>query len=224
MLSVVGVLAALFHQRRTGEGQELWTSLMDGGTVFSSDTLLDRDGTPAVRPKLDAQQRGFDPRYRLYETNDGWIQVCAVSDDDWVALLGATGVPDDESHSMVEPLLEKAFMTRTAYMWSKTLDDAGVPNEVAVEVRNGEGVLFDADNERLGLTTEYLHPIMGLMRQFGNTIDFSETPTRPQGPPPRVGENTREILEELGVSAGEHDALKAAGIVYWPDEHYTWGW
>jgi len=217
MLSVVGVLAALFHQRRTGEGQELWTSLMDGGTVFSSDTLLDSDGTPAVRPKLDAQQRGFDARYRLYETNDGWIQVCAVTDDDWAALLATTGATDETG-------LEQAFMTKTAFMWSRTLDDAGVPNEVAVEVRNGEAVLFDADNVRLGLTAEYEHPIMGLMRQFGNTIDFSETPGEPKGPPPRVGENTREILEELGVPAGEHDELKAAGIVYWPDDDYHWGW
>ena len=40
MLSVVGCLAALYHQRRTGEGQELWTSLLDGGAVFSSDALL----------------------------------------------------------------------------------------------------------------------------------------------------------------------------------------
>ena len=46
MLSVVGVLAALYHQRVTGEGQELWTSLMDGGAVFASDTLLRADGTP----------------------------------------------------------------------------------------------------------------------------------------------------------------------------------
>jgi len=216
MLSVVGVLAALLHQRRTGEGQELWTSLMDGGTVFSSDTLL-HDGAPSVRPKLDAEQRGFDARYRLYETNDGWIQVCAVTDEDWAALLDATGATDEAG-------VEQAFMTKTAFMWSRTLDDAGVPNEVAVEVGNGERVLYDADNERLGLVTEYDHPIMGRLRQFGNTIDFSETPTTPFGPPPRVGEHTREILEELGIDGAEQNELKAAGIVYWPDDNYAWGW
>ena len=42
-------------------------------------------------------------------------------------------------------------------------------------------MLFDADNERLGLVAEYEHPIMGLMRQFGNTIDFSEDTARAAG-------------------------------------------
>ena len=50
MVSVVGVLAALYHQRRTGEGQDLWTSLLNGAAVFSSDVFL-VDGEPGpVRP------------------------------------------------------------------------------------------------------------------------------------------------------------------------------
>ena len=44
MLSVVGVLLALVHRDRTGEGQELWTSLHDGGMVFTSDTWTGPDG------------------------------------------------------------------------------------------------------------------------------------------------------------------------------------
>src|SRR5260370_3225224 len=92
MLSVVGVLLALLHQRRTGEGQELWTSLLDGGAVFSSDTLLDRDGTPSVRPKLDGAQRGFAPGYRLYETDDGRVQECALTEQHWSALCTPTKV------------------------------------------------------------------------------------------------------------------------------------
>jgi crotonobetainyl-CoA:carnitine CoA-transferase CaiB-like acyl-CoA transferase len=134
MLSVVGVLAALYHRRRTGEGQELWTSLMDGGAVFASDVLLDRDGRPSVRPKLDAEQRGFSAGYRLYETNDGWIQVAAITADTWSRLLAATGIADTTGHDDAVPGLEEAFRSRTAVMWSHTLDDAGVPNEVAVDV------------------------------------------------------------------------------------------
>ncbi|HUD16610.1 MAG TPA: CoA transferase, partial [Acidimicrobiales bacterium] len=46
MLSVVGVLLALVHRARTGEGQELWTSLHDGGIVFTSDAWTGPDGAP----------------------------------------------------------------------------------------------------------------------------------------------------------------------------------
>ena len=108
--------------------------------------------------------------------------------------------------------------------WSHALDDAGVPNEVAVDVKGGEAALFDADAERLGLVVDYDHPIMGRMRQFGHLVHFSETPGKISGPPPRVGEHSREILEDLGVSGAEQDKLKASGVVYWPDDDYRWGW
>ena len=85
MLSVVGCLAALYHQRRTGEGQELWTSLLDGGAVFASDALL-VDGEALPRPRLDQGLHGIDACYRLYETQDGWIQIAAVKEREWVAL------------------------------------------------------------------------------------------------------------------------------------------
>jgi crotonobetainyl-CoA:carnitine CoA-transferase CaiB-like acyl-CoA transferase len=83
-------------------------------------------------------------------------------------------------------------------------------------------VLFDGDNERLGLVAEYDHPILGRMRQYGSFIDFSETPGRIKGPPPMVGEHTQEVLEWLGISAAEMDALKEQRVVYWPDDNYPW--
>jgi crotonobetainyl-CoA:carnitine CoA-transferase CaiB-like acyl-CoA transferase len=52
MMSAVGVLAALYHQRRTGEGQDLWTSLLNGAAVFASDVFLvwPRPSGPGSQP------------------------------------------------------------------------------------------------------------------------------------------------------------------------------
>ncbi len=111
---------------------------------------------------------------------------------------------------------------RTSIVWSRLLDDAGVPNEIPLDSNAGELVLFDADNERLGLVAEYEHPIVGPMRQYGAFIDFSETPGRINGPPPLVGQHTREILEWLGHDTDDMDALAEAGVVYWPDDNYRW--
>lgn len=234
MLSIVGSLAALYHQRRTGEGQELWTSLLDGAAMLASDALL-ADGAPVARPKLDADQTGIDALYRLYRTIDGWIQIAAVEHRHWVALCDALRVPelvDDsrfadraarvEHRLQLEALLTPVFASQTAIVWSRALDDAGVPNEIPRETNAGEAVLFDADNVRLGLVAEYEHPIMGTMRQFGNLIDFSETPGHIHGPPPMVGEHTRDILGWLGYDDAEMQSLKDAGVVYWPDENYPW--
>ena len=72
------------------------------------------------------------------------------------------------------------------------------------------------------LVARYEHPVVGNMRQYGRFIDFSDTPTTIDRPPPRVGEDTKDILEELGYDATQMDELKQAGAVYWPDENYAW--
>jgi crotonobetainyl-CoA:carnitine CoA-transferase CaiB-like acyl-CoA transferase len=234
MLSVVGCLAALYHQRVSGEGQELWTSLLDGGSMFASDALL-VDGEAVPRPRLDKAQTGTDALYRLYETQEGWLQIAALEDAQWVALcaaLGDAGLASDprfatraaraENRRQLESLLEPRFLTRTAIVWSRWFDAAGIPNEVAIDPKAGERVLFDGDNERLGMVAEYDHPLLGRMRQFGSVIDFSETPGEISGPPPMVGEHTVEILEWLGYSQADMDELKAEGVVYWPDDNYAW--
>jgi crotonobetainyl-CoA:carnitine CoA-transferase CaiB-like acyl-CoA transferase len=234
MLSVVGVLAALYHQRHTGEGQELWTSLLDGGAVFASDALL-MDGQPVPRPRMDKELHGIDACYRLYETQDGWIQIAAVKESDWIALCNALGLAelaDDarfavaelrrEHREELEALLAARFTDKTQLAWANALNDAGVPNEVPVDTKAGDLVLFDADNERLGLVAEYEHPIMGHLRQFGELVHFSDAPSNIDTPPPRVGENTREILGWLGYGDSEIDDLKSRNVVNWPEAEYPW--
>jgi crotonobetainyl-CoA:carnitine CoA-transferase CaiB-like acyl-CoA transferase len=234
MLSVVGCLAALYHQRVTGVGQELWTSLLDGGSMFASDALL-VDGEAVPRPRLDKAQTGMDALYRLYETQEGWIQIAAIEDAHWAGLCDAVSLRalvDDprfatraaraEHRQQLEALLIPRFATRTAIQWTRALDAAGVPNEIAFDSRAGELQHFDADNERLGLVAEYDHPLLGRMRQYGTLIDFSETPGLIHGPPPLVGEHTVEILEWLGYTQLEMDELKSQGVVYWPDDAYRW--
>ncbi|HEX5094621.1 MAG TPA: CoA transferase, partial [Acidimicrobiia bacterium] len=193
------------------------------------------DGVGVPRPRLDADQTGFGPTDRLYRTNDGWIQIAAVKDEHWRGLCAAVGQPDladdarfatpaarAEHRQQLEALLAPAFAGGTAVVWSRVLDDHGVPNEVPVDTLAGRLALFDADNERLGLVAEYEHPVVGTMRQYGRFFDFSATPTNPDRPPPRVGEDTKDILEELGYDAARMDDLKNDNVVYWPDENYSW--
>jgi crotonobetainyl-CoA:carnitine CoA-transferase CaiB-like acyl-CoA transferase len=232
MVSVVGVLAALFHQRRTGEGQDLWTSLLNGAAVFSSDVFL-VDGQPGpVRPGLNRGQTGVSPCCRLYETQQGWIQLAAFGPGQWSELCRVVGRPDLDGHDTVaarvaargeiEPALEQAFRSRTATTWQAILTDAGVAAEVSIDTNDGEVALHDADNERLGLVTEYPHPILGLMRQFGTLVDFSDTPTGPYGPAPMVGQHTRPLMVRLGYSTEEIDDLLERGIIFETTEDYRW--
>jgi crotonobetainyl-CoA:carnitine CoA-transferase CaiB-like acyl-CoA transferase len=209
MLSAVGVLLAVVHRQRTGQGQELWTSLHDGGMVFTSDVWLDESGTPwPGRAQLDAGQHGLGPGYRIYRCQDGvWLCVAAVGEKAWAALVAATGGEGGEAD------LEAAFASRPALAWSRELDAAGVPNELVVDTFEGRTVLHDDDNVRLGLVASYDHPEWGPMRQFGALWQFSDTPVQIGGPPPLVGQHSREVLRSAGFADGDIDALVACGVV-----------
>ena len=235
MLSVVGVLLALVHRARTGEGQELWTSLHDGGIVFTSDAWTGPDGDVWDRPHLDGGLHGTDALYRLYRTaGDGWLCVTAVTDDQWRGLCAALDLgplAGDERFStapartaarqMLEEQLQAAFLTKPATEWSAILDDAGVPNEVPVDTADGLTLLRDEENAALGLVADYEHAVLGRLRQFGQLIQLSETPGRIAGPPPRVGEHTRQVLREVGYRDGDVDTLIADGVAYEPDDGYA---
>jgi crotonobetainyl-CoA:carnitine CoA-transferase CaiB-like acyl-CoA transferase len=233
MLSVLAVLSALYHRKRTGEGQEVWTSLFDGGAMFTSDAHL-INGVPAPRPHLDKDLMGVSATYRLYPTqDDDWICIAAVTDDDFAKLCAALGIPEIANESrfatspkrlehrrQLETLLEPIFLTKTAVFWTRTLDEAGVPNEVPVDTKGGELPLFDADNVALGMVAEYEHGVMGNVRQFGELMRFSETRATIERAAPLVGEHTRPILRDLGCTDNEIDALIADGVCYEPDERY----
>ena len=235
MPSVLAVLIALHHRNRTGEGQSMWTSIFHGSMLYTLDSWLGPDGTPCSRPSLDREQLGLDALYRLYETDDGWLQLAAVRDEHWPALCRvlrrdelvadprfATAEDRRAHREELTAALAAAFLGDKATTWRRALDAAGVPSEVSVDTLDGETILFDDDLVRLGLVTEYEHPRLGRVRQFGNLITFSDTPGRQERATPMVGQHTREILGELGYDDAAVDAYRAGGVVAWPDETYAY--
>lgn len=225
LASVVGVLTALAHRDRTGEGQAVWTSLLNAAVYVNSDVYLTADGA-SDPPKLNKSQTGFGALYRLYETQEGWIQVAAVRPEHWSALCAAVGRADLEhderfasaagrhaNRTGLEAILEELFLTQTAIQWRRRLDDAGIPIEISVNTVDGEMVLFDEDNIRLGLVAETQHPEMGRLRQVGNLMRFTDTPSTVLRTPPRPGEHTVELMRWLGYDEERIEALTADRVI-----------
>ncbi|MFI5046687.1 MAG: CaiB/BaiF CoA transferase family protein [Acidimicrobiia bacterium] len=234
MPSITAVLIALYHRNRTGEGQSMWTSLLHGTMLYTADAWLAADGTPSRRPTLDREQLGLDALYRLYETQDGWLQLAAVREEHWPALcrvLRRDALLDDPRFATtadrvarrpeLTTLLAEAFLADKATNWRRALRAAGVPAEVSVDTWDGETILFDDELVRLGLVAEYEHPLLGRVRQFGNLITFSDTPGHPERATPMLGEHTREILGEVGYDDDAIDDLGARGVVNWPGDDYA---
>jgi len=193
-LVAIAVCQALYHRSRTGEGQEVGTSILNACLATSSGTFVLPDGSGPDRPKLDVQQLGFGALYRLYETAEGWICLAAVTEEHWRRLCGALGKADlvaDErfadagarrgSDEDLAKLLEEAFAGRPATYWFAALDRAGVPVEVSAP----------------GALSAPAHTPF---------LAFSATPASVVGEAPALSEHTDEVLAELGL--GE-DMLRA---------------
>jgi crotonobetainyl-CoA:carnitine CoA-transferase CaiB-like acyl-CoA transferase len=233
MPSVTALLIALFHRLRTGEGQSMWASLFHGSMLYTADSWLGADGTPSPRPVLDREQLGLDALYRLYETQDGWLQLAAVREEHWPVLCRVLrrdelvddprfATADDRTKHRAEltAALQEAFMGDLAINWRRGLTAAGVPAEISVDTWDGETILFDEELVRAGLVTEYEHPMLGRVRQFGNLITFSDTPGKQERATPMLGQHTREILAELGYDDAAASDYRATGVVAWPDDSY----
>jgi crotonobetainyl-CoA:carnitine CoA-transferase CaiB-like acyl-CoA transferase len=225
-LSAIGVIQALYHRARTGEAQNVDTSILNAGMLVASMASLTADGRALPRPHLDRMQLGLGALYRLYETADGWLCLAAITPDHWSALLKAFGQPawgDDPRFAdtrgrathrrALEDHLEPLFRARPARELFALLDDHGVPCEVA-DPHFAERFFDDTEARELGLVVEQQHPKLGRFDHFGTSIDFSDTPGRVWGPPPVCGQHTREILHEHGFGDGEIDELISERAIF----------
>jgi crotonobetainyl-CoA:carnitine CoA-transferase CaiB-like acyl-CoA transferase len=215
--SALAVLMALYWRERTGQGQLVDTSIVNGGVYFNTDAWVGPDG-PFQRPRADRDQTGLGPLYRLYRTSDGWIALACLGDSHWRSLVKAVPEVDglrDDAPALTEALVGWCASQSAAGAFD-VLDGAGVPVEIADEAA-GRDWFSQPDLVAAGLVADYVHPRYGRFRQFGHLVHFSETPGRIGGPPPLLGQHSRQVLEDLGYSTAEIDDLRAKGVTLWPE-------
>jgi crotonobetainyl-CoA:carnitine CoA-transferase CaiB-like acyl-CoA transferase len=225
-LSAIGVIQALYHRARTGQGQSVDTSILNAALLSASAASLAAHGAPLPRPHLDRLQLGLGALYRLYQTADGWLCIAVTSEPEWHALAGALGeaglAGDDRfrdagrrraNDAELAALLEEVLRTRTGDEWFRLLDGAGVPCEIA-NSSFGREAFADPVLRDLGLIIEHQHPVLGRFEQFGTTIGFSATPTVADRPPPVIGQHTREILRQHGFDDDRIEGLLAAKVIF----------
>jgi len=211
--SAIGLIQALYHRERTGVAQAVDTSILNAALLCSSYAALTPDGTALPRPQLDRMQLGLSARYRLYEANDGWLVVAAITESEQAALAAALGIDALPADAELASVLGAWVASRSATDAFAALDGAGVPVEIC-DGDFGARVHDDPEMRALGLVVQQHHPKLGRYEQFGVTIDFSDTPQRIFGPPPVVGQHTREIMREYGYDDADVDKLVESKAVF----------
>ena len=207
-----GILLALRNRDRTGNGEHVDVALFDSmlSTLSMPAGIVQATGTTPHRVGND------HPSIAPYEglrTRDGFVMIAAANPRLWKQLCAAVEVPhlvDDprfltntdrvRNRAALKSELEGAFANYSVDDLIARLHKAAVPCGI---VRTVADALGDPQVAARQMLLDFGDPEMGGVRVLGNPIKLSENGAQPNRRPPRLGEHTREILEELGYSAAE---------------------
>lgn len=215
-LGAQAVLAALVARGRTGQGQRVETSLLQGVLALQSGSVVDYPGKRAVARE--------NPTYRLYQAGDGeWLFLACGNQSFWVKLCKALDLEplaDDprfaswmlrlDHGDALLPLLEAKFRSRSRAAWLAALAAHDIP---AAPVQALADFLEDPAVRELDMVRDYDHPEVGRLTLMGQPIAFTGTPAPDPGPPPTLGQHTDETLRALGYDPEAVADLRRRGIV-----------
>ena len=212
------VIAALNARETTGEGQEVVSSLLAQSLLYQLGEMVDYAGRPP-NGKGGRDCLGLRALYRYYPCADGWIALACESGAEAVAVghilgveLGAdplTAARDGELASRIEAALASRSRDETI----EALLDAGVST---TPVRRFEEALQDPWLWQNGHMAPWVHPRLGPAVSARAYADFSRTPGGFRLPTPDLGEHTREVLADYGVSDARLVELLATGAAFEP--------
>lgn len=220
---VSGILAALFHRSRTGQGQRVDVSLL-GGQIWAqaaeySHYLLSGN-LPGRGHYGHPLLRGI---YCIFETADGWIGVIGVPpaarDAFFIAMgqpelalderfMGLLASPDDMKELFTR--LNPVFKRKTTSAWCEALAEMGVRYS---PVRDYRDVVDDPGARENGYFTSLKDAEGNEITVVGTPIGMTETPLVPAAVAPALGEHTEELLREFGFSADAIAGLRAEGAI-----------
>ncbi len=220
--AAIGILTAYINRLRTGRGQHVDTSLLEGGvayTFWESAIYFATGQSPT--PKGSAHQ--LNAPYQAFRTADGHINIGAANQATWERLCAAIGRDElltdarfaeprlrmDNLDSLVATL-QDTFAHRTSGEWLAALDAAGVP---AGPIYDIEAVYADPQVQAREMRVETDHPIAGRVSGIGIPVKLSDTPGTVRRPAPTLGQHTTEALRELGYTTAEVTALRDDGVV-----------
>ena len=224
LLGAFGILLAMIHRRRTGEGQYLEHPQLNAAMAHMSHIIRKPGGETLGAMRLDPGQFGFGPLEGLYQTVDGWICLVISSSEEFVALGNAIGVDlsndprfstnkaREENKDILSNVLADAFFEkRTAQLLSE-FSSLGVPAAEPVPYNNAK-FLRDPENLRTGRSVECPHDTRGRYREVGLLIRSSDTVPAEHRSAPRLGEHTDEILASFGHDESSIAKLRETKIV-----------
>ncbi|MBP9672632.1 MAG: CoA transferase [Ottowia sp.] len=229
MYATVGILAALRHAERTGEGQHLDMALLDTQVAMLANlgaNYLVSDQAPG---RMGNAHQNIVP-YQVFEVApraDGgkdFIILAVGNDGQYAKFCEVAGRPDLASEprfvknadrvrhrAELVPMLEAVMKTRAKADWLSALEAAKVP---CGAINSLDEVFADPQVQARGMVTHWQHPLRADLPLVSSPIKLEKTPVRTDRPPPMLGQHTDEVLGELlGVDAARLATLRDRQVI-----------
>jgi len=212
LLASSGILAALIHREKTGEGQKVDTSLFEAGIVHTYWQSAIAGATGQSPGPLGSAHPLTAP-YQAFKTKDKWITVGASNQNTWLMLLKAINRQDLQENEMFSSnlsrkknttqlvdILNTELLKKTSDEWLKIFDDNGLPcgpiNSITEMFEDPQTIhremIIEVDNKKAGKS-----------KAIGMPIKFSKSKTEKSKGAPNLGEHTREIMLSFGYKHEE---------------------
>jgi crotonobetainyl-CoA:carnitine CoA-transferase CaiB-like acyl-CoA transferase len=229
MYSTVGILAALRHAERTGEGQHLDMALLDVQVAMLANLGANYLVSGKVPGRAGNAHQNIVP-YQVFEVapaaegHKDHIILAVGNDGQYAKFCQAAGRPELASdprfarnqdrvrnRAVLVPLLEEVMKTRRKADWLAALEAAKVPCGAINDI--GE-VFADPQVRERGMVHAWEHPLAGALNLVASPLKLGGTPVRTDLPPPLLGQHTEQVLAEvLGWDTAKIDTLREKGVI-----------
>lgn len=222
MFAAYAILVALVHRERTGEGQHVETSLLEGQLAMMTYQAASYLATGIAPVSYGNHHPSIVP-YGVYRVADGYITLAVGNDSLWrrfCTALQLEYLQDDERfctnplrhinrdalHALLFPILERYSVSEI----DRLLNAHSVPCGPVLDLK---AAFANPQVAALDLVRTLQHPTAGDIRVVAPPYQLSATPPDIRMPPPLLGQHTDEILQSLGYDLQSIADLREAHVV-----------
>ena len=219
LFAAFSILAAIIAKNKTGKGQYIDVSMMDGAFSLLS-PLISKYFADGTKPFPAGELlNGGQPCYNIYKTKDDkYMSLCALEPHFWQSfcktvnredLITSQFAEDNKSDDIISTI-ESLFSEKTRDEWVKIFKDADCCCEA---VNSIDEAIIDPQIAARNLFTDLQHSTEGDIKLLNFPIKLSETPANIKTAAPKLGEHNIEIYTRLGLNKTEIDILAKNHII-----------
>ncbi len=221
MLTAFGILAAVRHAEKTGEGQFVDVGMYDA-ILAVCERLVYQYSYDGVAPGPEGNAHPLLCPFGLFPAKDGWVSIACPQDHFWKILVDAMGRPElaaDERYALNPSRVKhNAEVVALVSGWTRTLTKVQLAQVLGGKipfgpVNNAADIFADPHTAARNMLPEVEQPGKGKVRIAGTPVHMTRTPGGVARRGALLGEDTDAILQDAGYPAEEIAALRDAGVI-----------